>query len=193
MSNTLRIGMIGCGEIAYKATGQSVADCPNAVIVAAMDTVADVARSFADKFGGEPPTDAAALMARDDVDAVLISAPHFLHAPLTTQAAEAGKHVLVEKPIACTTEQANDMIAACADAGVLLSVLLPSRYSGSTVRAKELIEAGALGADPGHQVPCRGEQTGQLLDRWVHPASGDRLAQVEGGLRRRHPHHEPGS
>jgi len=145
MSNTLRIGMIGCGEIAYKATGQSVADCPNAVIVAAMDTVADVARSFADKFGGEPTTDAAALMARDDVDAVLISAPHFLHAPLTTQAAEAGKHVLVEKPMACTTEQANDMIAACADAGVLLSVLLPSRYSGSTVRAKELIEAGALG------------------------------------------------
>jgi predicted dehydrogenase len=145
MSDTLRIGMIGCGEIAYKATGQAVSDCPNATIVAAMDTVADVAQSFTDTFGGDPTTDAAELMARDDVDAVLISAPHFLHAPLTIQAAEAGRHVLVEKPIACTTEQANDMIRACADAGVLLSVLLPSRYSGSTVRAKELIEAGALG------------------------------------------------
>ena len=145
MADTLRIGMIGCGEIAYSETGGSVAECSNATIVAAADTVADVARSFTDKFGGDPMADAGALMARDDVDAVLISVPHFLHAPLTIQAAEAGKHVLVEKPIACTTEQANEMIAACADARVLLSVLLPSRYSGSTIRAKQLIEAGALG------------------------------------------------
>ncbi|MEO2003326.1 MAG: Gfo/Idh/MocA family oxidoreductase [Candidatus Poribacteria bacterium] len=145
MAETLRIGMIGCGEIAYKATGQAVADCSNATIVAAMDTVADIAKSFTEKFGGEATTDAAEVMARDDVDAVLISVPHFLHAPLAIQAAEAGKHVLVEKPIACTTEQAKDMIAACSDAGVLLSVLLPSRYSGSTIRAKELVEAGALG------------------------------------------------
>ena len=52
MAETLRIGMIGCGEIAYKATGQAVADCSNATIVAAMDTMADIAKSFTEKFGG---------------------------------------------------------------------------------------------------------------------------------------------
>jgi len=75
----------------------------------------------------------------------VISAPHFLHEPLTLQAAAAGKHVMCEKPIACTLEQADRMIDACKEANVLLAINLVSRFETGTLKAKELIEAGVIG------------------------------------------------
>jgi len=114
-------------------------------MVVAMDPVEDAAKSFAETYSTDWTTKTQDVLSRDDVDAVVISAPHYLHAPLTVQAADAGKHVLVEKPIACTLEQADEMIEACRKAEVLLGVLLVSRYSTVTVKAKDLIETGAIG------------------------------------------------
>jgi predicted dehydrogenase len=137
--------MLGCGEIAYKATGEAVKASSNAEMVIAMDPVEHVARSFADTYGAEATTEAAHVLERADVDAVVISAPHYLHAPLAIQAARYGKHVIVEKPIACTLGQADGMIAACRDAGVRLAVFLPSRYATATAKARELVQEGAIG------------------------------------------------
>jgi len=145
MPDRLRFGMIGAGEIAFGATAKKIEAARNAKIVAVMDPVEEVAKSFAETYSTDWTTETSELLARDDVDAVVISAPHYLHAPLTVQAAEAGKHVLVEKPIACTLEQADRMIDACKRAGVHLSVLLCSRYWSGVVKAKELIEAEAIG------------------------------------------------
>lgn len=145
MSSELRIGMIGCGEIAYKATAKSIQAAENARMVIGMDPVEHVAQSFGETYDVEATTRTEDVLSRSDVDAVVISAPHYLHEPLTIQAAEAGKHVMVEKPIACNVKQADAMIDACAKAGVKLAVNLVSRYTGAAIRAKELIEQGAIG------------------------------------------------
>lgn len=145
MQRKLRIGMIGCGEIAYKASGKAIQAARNAEMVIAMDTVPDVAASFGKTFEVPHTTKTEDVLRHADVEAVVISAPHFLHEPLTVQAAQAGKHVMCEKPIACTLEQADRMIAACREAGVLLSINLVSRYESATVRARELVRAGVIG------------------------------------------------
>jgi len=136
--------MIGCGEIAV-ANARSINNAKNACITMAMDVVEDVAKDLGEKYNAPYTTNVEELLANPDVDAVIISTPHYLHAPLAVQAAQAGKHVMVEKPIAINLKQADEMIEACKKAGVLLSVCFVSRYGASTIKAKELIEQGAIG------------------------------------------------
>ncbi len=145
MTEKLKIGMIGCGEIAFKSTAKAIQASRNAEMVIGMDTIAEVASSFGETYDVPHTTEVDDVLSHPDVEAVVISAPHFLHEPLTVQAARAGKHVMCEKPIACTLEQADRMIAACRDAGVLLSINLMTRYSAQTEKAKELVDAGAVG------------------------------------------------
>lgn len=145
MQRKLRLGMIGCGEIAYTATAKSVQRCSNVEMVACADVVEHAARSFGETYGVPWSTRVEDVLQRPEVDAVVISTPHCTHSPLAIQAAQAGKHVASEKPIAATMEQADAMIAACRDAGVLLTVCLVTRYEPEAVRARELIQQGALG------------------------------------------------
>lgn len=141
----VRFGLIGCGEIAVRS-GAAIASIPDvAKITAVQDINEAMAKDAGEKFGAPHMTDTEALLARDDVDAVVVSTPHFLHEPLTVQAAKAGKHVACEKPIACTVEQADRMIAACKEAKVLLSVNYILRYGNIITKARELVQAGALG------------------------------------------------
>jgi myo-inositol 2-dehydrogenase/D-chiro-inositol 1-dehydrogenase len=86
-----------------------------------------------------------ALLERPDVDAVILATPDQLHCEQALLAAEAGKHVLVEKPMAPTVAQCDAMIAACCAAGVHLAVVKTERYRAVTRRAKELIDAGRIG------------------------------------------------
>jgi UDP-N-acetyl-2-amino-2-deoxyglucuronate dehydrogenase len=141
----LCIGMIGCGEIAYRETAVAIQEADQAEMVIAMDTVEHVARSFGETFDVAATTRLEDVLEHPEVDTVVISVPHALHLPLTVQAARAGKHVMVEKPIAVTLEQADEMIAACHQAGVRLGVLYVTRYNAEIVRAKALIEQGAVG------------------------------------------------
>ena len=145
MERKLKIGMIGCGEIAYKATGRAIMECSKANMVMAMDPVPEVAASYGKTFEMPYTTKVEDVLENPDVDAVVISTPHYLHAPLAIQAAEAGKHVMAEKPMACTLEQADAMISACKKAGVLLSINLVSRYAPTTVKARELVQGGVIG------------------------------------------------
>lgn len=145
MARKLKIGMLGCGEIAYKATGRSIMECQKAEMIVAMDPVPDVAESYGKTFEMPHTTSVEEVLSNPEVEAVVISAPHYLHAPLTVQAAEAGKHVMVEKPMACTLEQADAMIEACRKADVRLAVNLVSRYAPTTVKARELVRGGVIG------------------------------------------------
>ncbi|MEZ4678723.1 MAG: Gfo/Idh/MocA family oxidoreductase [Caldilineaceae bacterium] len=86
-----------------------------------------------------------ALLARNDVDAVLIATPHSLHREQVVQAAAAGKHVLIEKPMATSVADCDAMIAACQTAGVRLEVIQTLRFRGTPARAKALIDDGAIG------------------------------------------------
>jgi predicted dehydrogenase len=87
-----------------------------------------------------------ALLARPDIDAVILTTPDQVHHPETLQAAAAGKHVLVEKPMAPSVAQCREMIAACETAGVKLAVVKTERYRRLTKQAKQLIEAGRIGS-----------------------------------------------
>jgi UDP-N-acetyl-2-amino-2-deoxyglucuronate dehydrogenase len=85
------------------------------------------------------------MLARDDVDAVLIATPHADHCPQTIAAAKAGKHVLVEKPMATSVADCTKMIDACNAAGVRLEVIQTQRFRGAIARTQRLIAEGAIG------------------------------------------------
>jgi predicted dehydrogenase len=142
----LKFGLIGLGEIAFKSTGGIFRRCERCEMVAGVDPVAEIAASYQDEFGIPCTTDLDGMLAQKDVEAVIVSTPHYLHAPLGIEAAKAGKHVIVEKPMATTLEDADALITACKENGVLLS----SKESGvyyqpQTQKARSLIEAGAIG------------------------------------------------
>lgn len=86
-----------------------------------------------------------ALLARSDIDAVLIATPHNNHRAQVEAAAAAGKHVLCEKPMATNVADCDAMIDACQRAGVRLEVIQTLRFRGTPARAKKLIDAGAIG------------------------------------------------
>ena len=79
------------------------------------------------------------------VDAIVIATPHRSHAQITEQAARAGKHVLVEKPMSVTLSEADRMIKVCRDAGVKLGVLFNNRFRPEALKIRELVEQGAIG------------------------------------------------
>ncbi|MCZ7644830.1 MAG: Gfo/Idh/MocA family oxidoreductase [Planctomycetota bacterium] len=151
-ASPVRFGLIGCGEIAMHSVKALQGLSESCAIAAVQDVVEGLAKDTGERLGVPAVTQVDALLARNDVDAVVLSTPHFLHAPLAIQAAKAGKHVACEKPIACTLAQADEMIAACHAAGVKLSINYISRYSGMVRKAKELVEAGAIGKILRYQV-----------------------------------------
>jgi predicted dehydrogenase len=103
------------------------------------------APALAERYGVAYAPDYAALLARDDVDAVLIATPHDGHRDQTIAAARAGKHVIIEKPMATSVAACDEMIAACDTAGVVLEVIKTLRFRGSVARAVRLIAEGAIG------------------------------------------------
>ena len=141
----VRFGLIGCGEIGMQSA-DAIRQSPELCSIAAVQDVAeDLAQDEGQRYSAPHYTDAGLLLQREDVDAVLISTPHFLHGPLTVQAARAGKHVACEKPIACTRAQADEMIAACHEAGVFLSICYILRYQAAITKARELLQQEVIG------------------------------------------------
>ena len=143
MTRRFGFGIVGCGVIAT-FHARAIADLGNAQLVAAADAIPERARDFASSFG----CDAAAiddLLARPDVDVVCICVPSGQHAEIGTRAAAAGKHIVLEKPIEITLEAADRVIAACAEHGVVLSVISQHRWDGGVRELKQLIDSGALG------------------------------------------------
>jgi predicted dehydrogenase len=142
----IRIGMLGAGGIsrAHLAGWQQ---CPElAEIVAVADPRREAAEALAAAAGGAAVYhDFESLLAEAAVDAVDIVLPHDLHAPAAIAAAAAGRHVLVEKVMACTLAECDAMIAAAESAGVKLMVCHDHRYHSVCAKIKELLDAGALG------------------------------------------------
>jgi len=146
VSRKLRFGLIGLGEIAFKSTGKLFQETLKSEMVAGTDPVSHAAESYEETYGIPCSTDLDHVLQNPDVDAVVVSTPHYLHAPLGVKAAEAGKHVIVEKPMATTLADADALIAACKSSGVICSAKEAGvRYQPSTARARELIQGGAIG------------------------------------------------
>ena len=144
MSELLRFGLIGCGRVAPRHA-QSIAELPGARLTA----VADIRESRASRFAAEHRADKyldyRRLLDRTDVDVVNICVPSGLHAQVAVDALEAGKHVIVEKPIALSLSDADRMIAAARLAGRKLCVVLQNRYNPPMQDLKRMVESGRLG------------------------------------------------
>lgn len=153
MTKKLGFGMIGLGEIAWTSTGSVFQETAHAQMIAGMDPVDEIARSYQERFAIPCSTNLDDVLNHPGVEAVVISTPHNTHVPLGIKAARAGKHVIVEKPMATTLKDADTLIAACKHAGVLCSSKEGSvRYQPATARAKELIAARVIGEVMGTQV-----------------------------------------
>jgi len=144
MTSVVRFGVIGCGEIAVQ-TCQGIATAPNAEIAMLMDERSEVLADLAEFYGAPTTTLVDDVLSSPDVDAVYIATPHDLHVPLGVRAARAGKHVLVEKPIATTLADADALIAACETARVKLGVAFLAQVDAAAAAARDLIRAGLLG------------------------------------------------
>lgn len=145
MSQPLRAAVVGTGNIStnhlrgYRAAGvEVVAACDvNPAALSACQLEWGIERGY---------TDMAEMFAAGGFELVSVAAPTAVHHPATMMAARAGVHVLVEKPIALDLRLADQMIAACREAGVVLMVNHQLRSSGPARKARELISAGVIGA-----------------------------------------------
>lgn len=176
MKRRIRWGVIGCGGIAARRTiPEMVQATENAELVSVMDVEAGRAAEVAARFGvPHHCADEAELLARN-LDAVYIASPPRAHARQTIQAAQAGKHVLCEKPMALTPAEAPGMEQACRAAGVTFMLGFCMRYNPYHIKARELVQAGVLGR------PVMGRAQ---LTCWYPPIPGawrQDLAQSGGG------------
>ena len=140
----IRLGVIGAGGFGLFAL-QQFTQVPGVQLVGMSGTFREAARAVASRFGIENIEDTAYLLRRDDVDLVYIATPPALHHPQALAALEAGKHVIVEKPLAVTLRQADELIEVARAGGRLVVANLMQRYNPLFDQVRQLIESRILG------------------------------------------------
>ena len=143
--NKVRVGVVGCGRIAQRRHIPEYAAHKYVEILGFYNNHRDKAQNMVKQYGGRVYDSAADMFADPSIDAVSICAANNAHASLTIEALRAGKHVLVEKPMAMTTEDCYAMLQAAEESGKLLMVGQNQRFNTGHLRAKELIEQGIIG------------------------------------------------
>ncbi len=146
-SGKVRVAVLGLGRVSSGHL-RGWLDCPLAEIAAICDARPEAIEQAQRQFGLDgvfTTTNFSEAIARDDVDAVDICLPDYLHRPAVLEAAEAGKHILCEKPLGQTAEQAEEMLAAAEQAGVVHAMRLQRRHSPVMHFVRELIQRGELG------------------------------------------------
>jgi phthalate 4,5-cis-dihydrodiol dehydrogenase len=143
-TKTYGVAIIGTGRIsgAHARAAQNVAQ---ARLVAASEIDEERGKQFSEKWGCEVVKDYKELLKRDDVDIVSLTLPHWLHEPVGIEAAEAGKHIFVEKPMADSVEECDRMIAAARKNGVKLFTGHTEQFLAPNVKARQMIQSGEVG------------------------------------------------
>jgi len=141
----IKVAVIGCGAIAIRRHIPEYADNQNVELVAFVDIIKERAVECAEKFGGTAYADYKEMLAKEKPDAVSVCLPNALHAPVTIDAANAGAHVLCEKPMATSAEEAEAMIAAAEKNKVFLMIGHNQRLMPPHAKAKQILDQGYLG------------------------------------------------
>ncbi len=145
MNNSiLHFGIIGCGMIS-SAHADSVKSIPDAELTGVFDMSPDRCRAFAKSYGVKAYDSVDALLSDTDIDAVCICTPSGFHAENALRVMEAGKHVLIEKPLALNTDDCDRLIEAAAKYGVKAGVMSQLRFAETTQILKSLVDNGDLG------------------------------------------------
>ncbi len=177
--DTVRIGMVGSGEMGRYYTDSIVKYNKNAELVGI--TGGTRAPGLAAEYEVESIADLETMLGRDDIDALAIATPHQVHADQVIAAAEHGKHILLEKPMAPSVPDCDAMIDACKKANVTLAMIKSLRYWTVMAKTKELIDQGRIGEvrmihetslafdnEPSKPWVMEAENGGALLDRGCH-------------------------
>ena len=142
---TVKWGIIGCGDVADQI-GPVFNRAGNSQLVAVMRRNIEKAKDFAQRHRvSKYYSDVDALLRDDEINAVYIASPHYLHREHAVKAANSGKHVLCEKPMAITIKECKDMMKACEDNKVKLMICYYLRLQPAHQKIKELINQGAIG------------------------------------------------
>ncbi len=141
MTKPFRVALIGAGGIG-EVRAQAVTETPDLQLA----VVADLAKARAEKvaglYGAEATSEAETAATRADVDLVIVSTPPNTHTPIALAAIQAGKHVLIEKPLAHTLADAEQICVAAEAKGVFVKTGFNHRYFPSMAYARRLIDAG---------------------------------------------------
>ena len=141
----VRVGVIGSGFIGNIHV-DSLRHVPDGEVVAVASRTPGSAARFAERWGiPEAYEDYRQILERSDVDAITVAVPNYLHEEIVIAAAQAGKHIMCEKPFARTIQEAKRMLMAVNDAGVKLVYGEMLCFAPKYVRAKRLVDEGALG------------------------------------------------
>ena len=140
----LGIAIIGCGMIS-EFQARAIRDVDGAEVIGFQSRSVESARKRAEQFGGEIFESLDDLLRDDSVDAVSICTPSGAHLEPASAAARLGKHVMVEKPIETTLGRCDELVRACAEAGVVLGAIFPRRFEESSLALKSAIDAGRFG------------------------------------------------
>ncbi len=160
-SDKINFGVIGCSRISSQHFGSLQLYKDQLNLIAVCDNVESRAAEFSKKYNVPFHVDYNELLKRDDIDIVSICTPNGLHAEMAIAAAEAGKHALVEKPIALTTADADRMIRAFKKNDKKLFVVKQVRYNPAVIISKKAIDDGKFGK----------LYAGNLTVRWARPQS----------------------
>jgi predicted dehydrogenase len=145
------VGIIGCGAIFFQHAFP-LHKLENVEIKAVCDIKPQARLTAAQLFNCAEYEDYRELIGRDDIDVVHVLTPHYLHAPMTIAAANAGKHVLSEKPMAISMEEACAIVDAGKRNGVTIGVISQNRYNSASVAVKKALADGSLGKVIGQRV-----------------------------------------
>jgi predicted dehydrogenase len=144
---TVHWGTIGCGDVCERKAGPALYGVEGSELVAVMRRNRGKAEDFAKRHNVPRFYDSIGeLLADPDIDSIYVATPNDTHLEPVLAAVEAGKHILVEKPMARNTAACQQMIDACRERGVVLAVAYYRRCYPTILRAKELIDSGELGA-----------------------------------------------
>lgn len=142
----IRWGVLGCARIAGRSVIPAILRSQTGVLGAIASRSVERAQEFAERFGfAQYYGSYEAMIADADIDAIYIPLPNHLHKEWTIRAAEAGKHVLCEKPLALTADEAQEMRIACERSGVILAEAFMYRYHPRYDLVREIIASGEIG------------------------------------------------
>lgn len=140
------IGVLGSGSVAEIAHFPSIKEIPQAELIAACDINEEYAKRGVEKWGAKVWfKDYQEMLKRDDIDLVIIATPNYLHCEQAIACAEAGKHVLIEKPFACTNKEAWDIVHAAKKHGVKVMVGCNYRFWPQNLIVKDLLQQKIIG------------------------------------------------
>ncbi|MCY1720639.1 Gfo/Idh/MocA family oxidoreductase [Prolixibacteraceae bacterium Z1-6] len=141
---TYNLAILGCGKVAH-LHAKAIQNLSNAELVGVWSRTTKSAQEFGAQYNVSAYSGIEDLVRKEKVDLVIVCTPHPFHLNPVVEAAGAGANVLVEKPLASTLEDADEMIAACKHAGVKLCVVSQRRWYEPVIRVKAAIDAGKIG------------------------------------------------